>query len=58
MTPVVRAWHKGKGKYLLQLSAYDASDRTYAEPVEFVGDFWECTEWLEKQGVHADIDAA
>jgi hypothetical protein len=57
VTPVVNAWHVGK-KYLVQLSAYDASDRTFAEPEEFVGDFWACTKWLSDRGVQADIDAA
>lgn len=56
VTPVVNAWRKGT-KYLVQLSAFDASDRTYAAPTEFVGDFWQCVRWLEAQGVHADIDA-
>lgn len=56
-TPVVRAWHKGKSKYLVQLSQYDASDRTYSEPTEFVGDFRACLRWLESCGVGADIDA-
>ena len=55
-TPVVRAWRKGPKAYLVQLSQFDASDKTYATPTEFVGDYWACVNWLKSQGVHADID--
>lgn len=63
VTPVVCAWYAGSVKgggrrYVVLLSSYDASDRTYSEATEFAGDFWACTKWLESQGVHADIDAA
>ena len=57
VTPVVRAWHRGQG-YLVQLSWFDAADRTYSDPLEFSGNFWACTAWLAGQGVSADIDAA
>jgi hypothetical protein len=55
VTPVVRAWRKGKG-YLVQVSAYDASDRTYAQSAEFSGDYHACIRWIATQGVVADID--
>jgi len=58
VTPVVRAWRKGRKHYLVQLSFFDSSDNSFADPEETCGDFWSCTRWLAACGVHADIDAA
>ena len=57
VTPILRAWRKGKGRYLVVLQWYDASDRTYSDPLEFVGDFWNCVKFLCGHGVRgADVD--